>query len=293
MRILFVTVLALLVAGCSSPIQNSGTPSRAHEQASPPAFLPDTKSWVVTSSTSGRTYQISVALPDGYTKEHSAYPVLYAANANAEFGTVVETARWLSFSKEIPDLVIVGIAYPNPGQGFKASFAARLPDLTPTADPAVVKEFAKDSAAPGVPLPEASGGAAEFLSFIRNELAPSIEQTSNVSHEDRAWFGHSAGGLFGVYALFNSDGLFKRFVIGSPSLWWSNRAILSTEESFAASGKPLPAIVFFSVGTLEQGLNPRYSMVTNLRAFTDRLKRRNYKAWSLRHISLATKLAVP
>jgi predicted alpha/beta superfamily hydrolase len=34
-----------------------------------------------------------------------------------------------------------------------------------------------------------------------------MEQNYSVSHEDRAWFGHSFGGLFGTYALFNSQGL--------------------------------------------------------------------------------------
>ena len=96
-----------------------------------------------------------------------------------------------------------------------------------------------------------------------------------MSHEDRAWFGHSFGGLFGTYALFNNEGLFLRFVIGSPSLWWNNHAILSVEESFAASKKVLPARVFFSVGLLEQP--PPYPMVADLRAFIDRLERRSYK----------------
>src|SRR5271170_1617528 len=134
MKMLFVSVVAALIAGRRSPVPNSGTPGRAAEQTAPPAFLPDTKSWVVKSSTSGRTYQISVALPDGYTMDHPPYPVLYAADANAEFGIVVETARLLSLSRQIPDLVIVGIGYPNSGQGFKASRAPRTLDLTPTAD---------------------------------------------------------------------------------------------------------------------------------------------------------------
>jgi predicted alpha/beta superfamily hydrolase len=90
---------------------------RAQEQSSP-ALLTDSKSWIMTSA-SKRTYQISVDLPDGYSKELAPYQVLYAANANAEFGTIVEAARLGSFAKEIQDLVIVGIGYPNPGQGFK------------------------------------------------------------------------------------------------------------------------------------------------------------------------------
>jgi predicted alpha/beta superfamily hydrolase len=277
MRFLFVAVLAAFAAGCSAPVQNSGTPASAAEPASTSAVLTDSRSWIMTSSVSGRRYQISVALPDGYTKEHSAYPVLYAADANAEFGTVVETARLLSFSKEIPDLVIVGIGYPNRGQGFKASNAERTLDFTPTADPAWVKEFVKDSLPQGLPPAEASGGAAAFLSFIRSELVPSVERTYNVSNQDRAWFGHSFGGLFGAYALFNNEGLFQRFVIGSPSLWWDNRAIFSAEESFAASRKPLPARVFFSVGLLEQRMAPKMPMVTDLRAFVDRIHRRHYQ----------------
>src|SRR5579864_2232255 len=36
-----------------------------------------------------------------------------------------------------------------------------------------------------------------------------------VNPSERAWFGHSFGGLFGLYALFHNDGLFQRFVIGS------------------------------------------------------------------------------
>jgi predicted alpha/beta superfamily hydrolase len=273
LRFLFVAVLAVLITGCRSP--------ETKERTSPPAFLADTKSWVVTSPASKRTYQISVALPDGYRKEHPAYPVLYAADANSEFGILVETARILSFSKEIPDLVIIGIGYPNPGQGLKASNAERTLDLTPTVDSAWVKESTKGSLAQGIPPADASGGAAEFLSFIRGQLVPSIEQSYNVSHQDRAWFGHSFGGLFGIYALFHNQGLFRRFVIGSPSLWWNQRAIFSAEESFAASGQPLPARVFFSVGLLEQRMAPQMPMVTDLRAFLDRVERRNYRGLEL------------
>ena len=73
----------------------------AQGQASPPAFLTDVTSSVMKASSTGRSYQISVALPDGYSKQHAPYPVLYAADANAEFGTVVESARTFA---EIPEL---------------------------------------------------------------------------------------------------------------------------------------------------------------------------------------------
>jgi predicted alpha/beta superfamily hydrolase len=153
-------------------------PLFAQGQASKPAFLADVTSSVMKASATGRSYQISVALPDGYSKQHAPYPVLYAADANPEFGTVVETARVFA---EIPGLVIVGIGYPNSGQGF--AWVPRALDLTTTPDPK----------APGT-----NGGAAEFLQFIRNDLVPYVERTYNVK-QDRAWFGHSFGGLFGIY----------------------------------------------------------------------------------------------
>ena len=95
-----------------------------------PLYLAGVKSWVMTSQASHRKYQISVALPDGYSKEHLPYPILYGVDANAQFGTLVEAARLLAFLREIPDLVVVGIGYPNPGIGFKASATPQRPGFS-------------------------------------------------------------------------------------------------------------------------------------------------------------------
>jgi predicted alpha/beta superfamily hydrolase len=57
--------------------------------------LADTQSRNLTSAATGRTYQISVSLPENYATFTETYPVLYAVDANTQFGTVVETARRL------------------------------------------------------------------------------------------------------------------------------------------------------------------------------------------------------
>ncbi|HUP02724.1 MAG TPA: alpha/beta hydrolase-fold protein [Bryobacteraceae bacterium] len=211
------------------------------------------------SSKTGRPYQVSVALPDGYSTKHAPYPVLYAADANAEFGTLVESARTFA---EIPKLVIVGIGYETRTQGF--AWTPRAVDLTVGAD----------ASKPGT-----MGGAAAFFEFIRNDLAPSIETTYNVS-KDRAWFGHSYGGLFGLYAMFHNDGFFRRFIIGSPSIWQARTDLLDAEKAFAASGKPLAARAFFSVGLLEQNGNNRQGMVSDLQDLIRVLDRRRYKGFT-------------
>jgi hypothetical protein len=228
----------------------------AQERPSPPAFLPDVSTSVMKSSATGRAYQISVALPDGYSRDHAPYPVLYAADANVQFGTLVETARVFA---QIPPLIVVGVGYETRAQGFV--WDPRAVDLTP----------APNDGSPG------SGHAVEFLTFIRNDLVPSIERNYNAS-QDRAWYGHSYGGLFGLYTLFHNDGLFKRLIIGSPSIWEAKDVIQSSEKAFAASGRPLNAKVFFSVGLLEQN-GDGSGMVSDLRDLIRVLDSRRYRGF--------------
>ncbi len=246
----------------------------------PAAFMTDVRSFLVNSPQTGQTYQISVALPDGYGRRHAPYPVLYAPDANAEFGTLVETARLLAFGRAIPDLVVVGIGYPKPGQGFRAANVGRTLDLTPTSDPEWIRSSAKDSMPQPVPVPGRSGGGPRFLGFLATQLIPLIERRYNVSREDRALAGHSFGGLFATYALLKGNGLFRRFVIGSPSLWWDHQAMLRVEEAYAASGRPLAARVFLSSGADEDGTGG-HPMATDFKAFAERLKARAYRGLDL------------
>lgn len=226
--------------------------------AEPDAFIRDVKTWMMTSE-DDRTYKISVALPAGYSESGSAYRVLYVTDANAEFGIAVETARL-----NAPGTVVVGIGYDNPGQGFAASGVPRTLDLTPTDI--------------GVATP--SGGAPEFLSFLRDELVPRIEGDFHVDAGDRALMGHSFGGLFATYTLLHNEGLFQRFVIASPSLWWDEHTILDTENEYAAENDALDARVFLSVGSLEE-TTTGFPMTSDMTSFATTLADRGYAGLEL------------
>lgn len=76
--------------------------------------------------------------------------------------------------------------------------------------------------------------------------------------------GHSFGGLF------------HRFLIASPSLWWDHHVTLSLEDSYAASQKPLAARVFLSVGSLEEKTTG-LPMTSDMIAFGERLRKRHYR----------------
>jgi len=267
----------VLLTTCGPSGQETGTRSDPPDDLPPSAFLDGVESRLVTSAVSGRTYQVSVALPRGYEASGEAYPVLYAVDANGEFGTVVEAARLLRLEELIPELLIVGIGYPV-GRFFDAS-GPRAVDLTPTEDLDWERQAVEDF--PEWPAPEGSGGAPAFLEFLQQELIPSIDAEFRTDPEDRALFGHSFGGLFAVHALLKGDGTFQRFIAGSPSLWWDGDITFQQEEEFAATHRELPARVFFSVGELEEGDPEIYwgHMVSDLQRFVEVVESRRYEGF--------------
>ena len=89
------------------------------------------------------------------------------------------------------------------------------------------------------------------------------------------------GGLFGLYTLFNSSDSFKRYVIGSPSIWWDDRHILKVEEEYAKKNKNLSAKVFMSIGDLEEEGGDNFKMISNMKALSNTLLSRNYKGLDL------------
>ena len=279
---LTITALAIvLLGGCrNEPAAVTTTPP----PGAPAPFVAGTDSWVASSATTKRQYQISVTLPLNYASSGQVYPVVYATDANFHFGTLVETARALRLENLIPDLIIVGIGWPV-GHAVNA-IAPRSLDLTPTADPAWVEAGRRDWPRNGWPAPEGSGGGPGFLRFIREELIPSIEQKYRTHANDRAYYGFSLGGLFGIYALLNNEGTFQRFILGSPALFWQNRVMFEQERAYATTQKRLPARVFFSVGLDEDATAlaelSNQAFVSNLRDFVGVLEQRRYEGLILR-----------
>ena len=80
--------------------------------------------------------------------------------------------------------------------------------------------------------------------------------------------GHSHGGTFALYALFEAPGLFQRFAALSPSLWWDRGVMFGYEASLARERKDLDASVFLSYGSAEIPciMQPAQRMVDSLRA---------------------------
>ncbi|MBZ5565053.1 MAG: hypothetical protein LAP13_21860, partial [Acidobacteriia bacterium] len=99
------------------------------------------------------------------------------------------------------------------------------------------------------------GGAPLFFRFMSEELWPWIAERYNVSN-DRTYVGDSMGGLFGIYALLNHHGFFRRYVIGSPWICWDYPRCFEYEANYAAAHDDLDAIVFLSAGGAEHVRSP-------------------------------------
>ena len=166
--------------------------------------------------------------------------VLYVSDANGMFASAVDTVRFMQLSAHLPPMLVVGIGYRM--GGIDETVVVRTRDFTPTDDPAFGKVF---------PAQTLMSGAPRFLAFIRDELQPWVQSTYRVDADDAAFFGHSQGGLFATYVLLTEPNTFRRYGIGSPSLWWDDNTMFDYEAQYADAHDDLPAKVFFSVGEHE------------------------------------------
>jgi uncharacterized protein len=200
--------------------------------------LADTEVHYLRSEHVGDEFKIFV----GHCGTADAAPpaVLYVSDANGLFASAVDIVRFMQLSAHLPPLLVVGIGYRMGGIG--ETVVVRTRDFTPTYDPSFLRVF---------PAMTMMGGADRFLTFIRDELKPWVQSRYRVDADDAAYFGHSMGGLFGTYVLLTEPDTFRRYGIGSPSLWWAGDMMFAYEASYADAHADLAAKVFFSVGEHE------------------------------------------
>lgn len=242
--------------------------------------LLNTEQHLVSSNIVGDQFKISIALPKDYADTTKDYPVVYLLDANIFFGLVTETARLLQFGKEIPDCVMVGIGYPDDAQ----HLGLRCRDYTPTPDDEGTRDWlSKASQGRKVPLQfRGSGGAAQFLSSLRQELMPYLYKQYRIDSDDTVLVGDSLSGLFALYTIFHQPETFKRYIIGSPSLYYGNAITFDHEAAYAKTHDDLPITIFLSAGALEAILEPGFAaMVSNVARLTEILTSREYPGLKL------------
>jgi predicted alpha/beta superfamily hydrolase len=236
------------------------SPAAAAARAKP-YTLPNTQVFDLHSQQTGGDYQIYVATPPGYPEPGKHYPVVYALDADYSFALTRNIIQHFVEREGLPPMILVSIAYPGAATDRDLYKLTRTRDYTPM--------FVRTGGY-GLEFQKVSGGAPKFKAFLASELFPFIERKFAADPNDRTIVGHSYGGLFATYLLLTEPSMYNRYVIVSPSLWYSERIAFQMEEAASARGEPAKANVFLSVGALE---NP--AMPNDLSDFYNRLKARN------------------
>lgn len=226
---------------------------------------------ILNSTINSKSYQLYISLPSDYNaKDSKRYPVLYVLDAHYSYPLISSLHNLLDSGQEIEKIIIVAIG--DSDQSTSAWLSNRMIDYTPSNDPKVDIEIANGL---DINTKIKTGGGKSFLNTIRTDIIPFIDNNYKTT-DDRGISGHSVGGLFASYCLFNAPDLFKRYAINSPSLFWNNQEIISLEKKFAIKNTNLDAKIFISYGSLEPEI-----MLPPINSFIGALKSHNYKGMKL------------
>jgi predicted alpha/beta superfamily hydrolase len=145
-----------------------------------------------------RAFQIYIPPEPG-----SGSKTIYVLDGQAQFKTVVDALSALGENRHL----VIGVG----------NIWLRDRDYTPTK---VSPSASVDAAAAAM-----SGGGERFFAHLAKELLPYVDSRYPVG-SSRILIGHSLGGLLAVNILLNHPGVFGRFIVIDPSLWWDNSRVV-------------------------------------------------------------------
>lgn len=184
------------------------------------------------------SFEIYLDLPDGYNPHDSNYTVVYYMDANLNLGYQLRHESYRSvYAGALGKVIFVGV-------GHMGDYALKRN-----------RDF--------IPPPFKNGQVYQtktayrnhadlFYYFLSKELIPYVDSLYP-NNCNKTYIGHSLSGLFGIYALFRKESMFRQYVIMSPSLWVNRNNFFQFEKDFH-SGKPsIKATVYYFCGKGEWG----------------------------------------
>ena len=214
-------VFLLFAAASMCPAQARQPPSTVTIGTKTPLF----------STVLNEERELLIALPQGYEDSTRRYPVLYLVDGDWDFHFVTGVVEHLVRARRMPPTIVVGIVNTD-----------RIRDFTPVHS---LIDIFGDVDSSGLAT---TGGAARFLKFLQQELAPYIEQHYRTTH-DRILAGHSLGGVFLTYLLESAPGFSDSYIIISPAFYGGNTSVVDTLARFLRSHPTLKKTVYLAIGS--------------------------------------------
>ncbi len=197
----------------------------------PEVVIGGTQERLLQSEIVDQEYKLWISLPRGYKESDQSYPVIYLLDAQWDFTLMISLYGQLNYDGDIPDAILVGITW---GGDNPNAEELRVRDFTPTA----------------IEQSKNSGGANNFLSFIKEELVSFMSKEYR-TNDERYLMGSSLGGLFTFYAMFDDPSFFTGFLPTAPSLWWDDEVTFKMAEKSLAHFKDNPTRLYSAAGEFD------------------------------------------
>lgn len=200
----------------------------------------DTRTEQLASVNTGFTYPISMYFPPNYAAG-GLHPVVYAADAEFEFQTLVDTVRARGYNA-----IVIGVGNGGSDRRFV------------------------DYGGPGwVP----------YYRFITGELMPLVETRYRVDRSRRTFAGYSLSGSWGGVAVFLEDVAARKFsgVISVDGAFWRQTdEIYAFEQAMFNASRNLPVSIYLAAAENEPSITQMRLRLEG-RGYTGlRLRQQNY-----------------
>jgi len=218
----------ILLSGCGGSGEGEATPQPP--AATPPPATGRVVSAVVSSSTTGYTYNISIYVPPSYETGSASYPTIYVLDGDARF--VGADTRMDSFTgilqRRGTNAILIGIG----------GTARRQTDFN---------------------FP----GAYAYHDFLTLELIPFVEARFRTDPKKRMLSGLSTSGTFAATALFleaPNKLSFTYFLSAEGAFWQQLGTVQSLEQGMfdAVAGNDLPVTLILARSSRSAGTNAQY-----------------------------------
>jgi len=187
--------------------------------------IKNNQSYTIHSEYTNTEYGINILYPETYN-ETSSYHTIYILDGDDYFKEIVNVIE--DTNRE--DIILIGIGYTGKNR--------RGMDYS----------YPKDN-----DFPSESGGAKEFIDFINHELIPYVEDELYITSSDKSLFGHSLGGYFALYVLFQQEQAnpFDNIIAASSNFIWYNAYLFDLEQQYFDAQNTLNKNLYITVGDLE------------------------------------------
>ncbi len=212
-------------------------------------------------------HEVTVVLPATYDiAADRTYPVLWVLDSPLMLRTVVGVLDTLVLGNLAPEMIVVGVG--SRSEDGLAGVGRRVMDFSPPGPDYFPPEPAGSAWRALAPLPDFPHKADDFLGLLVDDLRPRLAAQYRFSG-DHALFGHSAGGMFAAYALFQRPEAFDRMIIGSPYLNGVRGAVFDAEARYASAHDDLDVSLFIGVGDRE--VDEYFLAISGIASSADRL----------------------